>query len=194
MYPTFKFHLFFILFVIIIHGGCSSDTETEYASTLNHTQLGWTAYNLGNFTQSLLSFERALNSDPEFADAYNGVGWSNLSLSLSLKLSQEAFQNAVRFDPSNADAWVGLANVLYLRNRDNTDFEDSIRSIDNALQGDHKYLFRHDYQSNADLFALKAACYYYLGDNKNTKQEIENTLGIDPTNRTAIVLQELNIE
>lgn len=183
--------IFFIFFSLIIQIGCSNDPDNQTSTALSHTEQGWRSYNSGDFTQALLSFERALNSDPEFADAHNGVGWSNLSLSLPLSLSQEAFQNAVRFDPSNADAWVGLANVLYLRYKDNSDFELAIRAIDNALEADKQYLYRHDYQSKAELYALKAACFYYLGETQNVKQEIDNALKIDAKNKTAIVLQNL---
>lgn len=191
MFSSISLRITFILFLIITHLACSNDTETESSTTLKHTQIGWSTYNSGDFTQALLSFERALKVDPEFADAHNGVGWSNLSLSLSLQFSQESFQNAVKIDPKNSDAWVGLANVLYLRNKNKSDFESAIRAIDNALQGDEQYLYRHDYLSKANLSALKAACYYYLGDNDKTINEIKNTLSIDSENRTALALQSL---
>ncbi len=171
--------------------GCSNDAETDAATALSHTQQGWHAYRAADYTQALLSFERALNIDPEFADAHNGAGWSHLSLSLTLPLAQEAFQNALRYDASNADAWVGLANVLYLRYKDSSDFNAAIRAIDNALQADAQYLYRHDYHSNAELYALKAACYFYLGESQLARQEIDKTLKIDAENKTAIVLQNI---
>lgn len=171
--------------------GCSSDTEPATTSAKNHTEQGWNSYRSGDYTLALLSFERALNIDPEFADAHNGVGWSQLSLSINLTLSQEAFQNAVRFDSSNADAWVGLANVLYLRYKGSSDFEAAIRAIDNALQSDTGYLFRHDYDSNAELYALKAACYFYLGDIQTAREEVNKALQINAENRTVIVLNNL---
>ncbi len=183
------FILFLILSVLIL--SCSSDSETVSATAITHTQQGWIAYNSGDFTQALLNFERALNSDPEHADAHNGVGWSHLSLSLTVSLALDAFQNAVRYDSTNADAWIGLANTLYLRYKDTSDFGDAIKAIDNGLNADTKYLYRHDYYTNAELFALKASCYFYLGENQKAMQEIEKALQIDAANRTAIVLQDL---
>ena len=191
MYPFIRLRFILISLLILTHLACSNDTDSESSTTLRHTQIGWSAYNSGNFTQALLSFERALKTDPEFADAHNGVGWSNLSLSLSLQFSQESFQNAVKIDPTNGDAWVGLANVLYLRNKNKTDFESAIRAIENALQGDEQYLYRHDYFSKANLLALKAACYYYLGDIDKTRNEINKVLSLDVKNSTAIALQSL---
>lgn len=175
----------------LIQSGCSSDSETDTPSAVNYAESGWRSYKAGGYAQALLSFERALNFDETLADAHNGVGWSHLSLSLNPTLAQEAFQNAVQLDASNADAWVGLANVLYLRNKDITDFRAAIRAIDNALQGDAHFLFRHDYRSKADLYALKASCYYYLGEIQSARQETGKALQIDTTNRTAVVLQDL---
>ena len=176
---------------LLMQGGCSSDSETDTPSAVNYTESGWRSYASGDYAQALLSFERALSFDETLADAHNGIGWSHLSLSLNPTLAQQAFQNAVQLDASNADAWVGLANVLYLRNKDASDFRAAIRSTDNALQGDAEYLFRHDYRSKADLYALRASCYYYLNEIQSAKQEIGKVLQIDTTNRTVIVLQNL---
>ena len=171
--------------------GCSSDSDPNTPSAVNYTEQGWRHYESGNYAQALLSFERALNFDEELADAHNGVGWSHLSLALNPPLAQEAFQNAVQLDASNADAWIGLANILYLRNKETNDFRSAIRAIDNALQGDAQYLFRHDYDSKADLYALKASCYFYLGEHQSAEVEINKALQIDTTHRTAVALQNL---
>ena len=190
-----------LAFCCLMLSSCSSDSDPNTPSAVNHTVHGWRFYESGDYPQALLSFERAINFDEALADAHNGVGWSHLSLSLNPHLAQEAFQNAVQLDASNADAWVGLANLLYLRNneagnppariKDTTDFRSAIRAIDNALQGDAQYLFRHDYRSKADLYALKALCYYYLGENQSTEVEINKALQIDTTHRTAVALQNL---
>ena len=171
--------------------GCSGDSDPNTPSAVNYTEQGWSHYKSGNYAQALLSFERAINFDEELADAHNGVGWSHLSLSLNPPLAQEAFQNAVQLDTSNADAWVGLANILYLRNKETNDFRAAIRAIDNALQGDPQYLFRHDYRSKADLYALKASCYFYLGEHQSAEIEINKALQIDTTHKTAGVLKNL---
>ena len=179
------------VFCLLMQSSCSRDSETDAPDAVNRMELGWRSYASGDYAQALLSFERALSFDETLADAHNGIGWSHLSLSLNPTLAQQAFQNAVQLDAANADAWVGLANVLYLRNKDATDFRAAIRAIDNALQGDATYLFRHDYRSKADLYALRASCYYYLNEIPSAKQEVDNALQMDRTHRTAIVLQDL---
>ena len=181
----------FLIISLLFYMGCSNDISDEESVTSDHLGQGWSAYNSGDFTQAILNFERALKADDELADAHNGVGWSNLSLALPLSLAQEAFQNAVRYESSNADAWIGLANVLYLRQKDNTDFESAIRAIDNAFQGDKRYLYRHDYDSDADLYVLKASCYYFLNEHQKSLLEIEKALKIEQDNTTAILLHQL---
>ena len=177
--------------VLTILNGCSSDSDPNTPSAVNYTERGWRHYASGNYAQALLSFERAVNFDENLADAHNGIGWSHLSLSLNPPLAQEAFQDAVQLDASNADAWVGLANILYLRNKEATDFSAALRAIDNALQGDAQYLFRHDYDSKADLYALKASCYFYLGEHQSAAVEINKALQMDTTHKTAVALQNL---
>ena len=184
-------HVTFLIISFLVLNGCSSDSEPDTSGAVNYAEQGWRFYASGDYAQALLSFERAVNFDETLADAHNGIGWSHLSLSLNAPLAQEAFQNAIQHDNSNADGWVGLATVLYLRNKETNDFRSAIRAIDNALQADAQYLYRHDYQSKADLYALKAACYYYLGEHQPATAEIDKALQIDITNRTAIALQNL---
>ena len=194
MVPYLMLLIATILAVLTILNGCSSDSDPNTPSAVNYTEQGWRHYESGNYAQALLSFERAVNFDENLADAHNGIGWSHLSLSLNPPLAQEAFQDAVQLDASNADAWVGLANILYLRNKGTTDFRSAIRAVDNALEGDAQYLFRHDYRSKADLYALKASCYFYLGEHQSAEVEIHKALQIDTTHRTAIALRNLLAE
>ena len=150
------------------------------------------------FPLALLTFERVIDLDATLADAHNGLGWSYLSTSHDpaktpeiLMKAQKAFEGAIRSDASNADAWIGLANTLFLRRESAADFQTALRAIDNALQADHRTLFRHDYQSAADLYALRAACYYYLGETDLARSAIESALQIEPSNMAALSLQQL---
>ncbi len=178
--------------------GCSNDSEFDTEAAQKNQGDGWAAYNQGNFSAALLSFERAINLDPNLADAHNGLGWSHLSASQVSSINpqiiakaQGAFEEAIRLDASNADAWIGLANTLFLRREKASDFQTALRAIDNALKADHRTLFRHDYQSAADLHALRAACYYYLGETDLASASVESAIQTNPKNATALSLEQL---
>ena len=66
-----------------------------------------------------------------------------------------------------------------------------LKAIDNALQGDAKYLYRYDYNSEADLRALKAQCYYYLGEWDKARDEVNRVLAIEKNNSVALTIQSL---
>jgi tetratricopeptide (TPR) repeat protein len=187
-----------VIFSISALLSCSNDPEVDTDAAHQNETDGWTAYNQGDFSNALLSFERAINLDPNRADAHNGLGWSHLSASRVSSINAQlitkakgAFEEAIRGDASNADAWIGLANTLFLRRENASDFQTALRAIDNALGADHRFLFRHDYRSAADLHALKAACYYYLGETELARTSIAAALQNQPENAAAQALGEL---
>ena len=187
-----------MLIFCLMSFGCSDDPEVDTALAQKRQMDGWTAYDKGDFSTALLHFERVIELDATLADAYNGLGWTHLSTTRLpatnpevLMKAQTAFEAAIRSDASNADAWIGLANTLFLRRESASDFQIALRAIDNAVQGDPQTLFRHDYQSIADLYALRASCHYYLGQTDFAKSSIENALQTEPSNTTALSLQHL---
>ncbi len=187
-----------ILILCLISLGCSDDPEVDTAIVEKRQMDGWTAYDKGDFSDALLHFERVIELDVTFADAHNGLGWTHLSTSRVpaatpeiLVKAQRAFEAAIRSDTSSADAWIGLSNTLFLRRESASDFQIALRAIDNALQGDQLTLFRHDYQSIADLYVLRAACYYYLGQRDLAISAIESAIQTEPSNTAALSLQHL---
>ena len=137
-----------LIFCLIVFFGCSEDSEVDTEAVRKIQMDGWAAYDKGDFSAALLHFERVIDLDSTFADAHNGLGWTHLSLSHDpskspeiLAKAQKAFEGAIRSDASNADAWIGLANTLFLRRESAADFQTALRAIDNALQGDHQTLF-----------------------------------------------------
>ena len=187
-----------ILILCLMSFGCSDDSEVDTAVVEERQRDGWTAYDRGDFSAARVHFERVIELDTTFADAHNGLGWTHLSTSHApatmpeiLAKAQRAFEAAIRSDTSSADAWIGLANTLFLRRESASDFQIALRAIDNALQGDHRTLFRHDYQSIADLYALRAACYYYLGQTNLARSTMERAIQIEPSNTAALSLQHL---
>ena len=197
-HPQANHWISIILLFCLIFLGCSEDAEIDTATVEKRQADGWTAYGKGDFSAALLHFERVIELDATFADAHNGLGWTYLSTKRApattpevLTKAQTAFEAAIRSDASSADAWIGLANTLFLRRESSSDFQIALRAIDNALQGDQRTLFRHDYRSTADIYALRAACYYYLGQTDLAKSAIESALQTEPSNIAALSLQNL---
>ena len=186
---------FLLVFIFL---GCSDGPRFHPEAARKQQADGWVAYDQEAFSMALLSFERAINLDPNLADAHNGLGWSHLSTSRVSEVNphivakaQGAFEDAIRIDHSNADAWVGLANTLFLRRERDLDFQTALRAIDNAFDANHEFLFRHDYRSAADLHVLKAACYYYLGKIGLAKASVETGIRLDSQNSSALSLGRL---
>ena len=189
----------------VLYLGCGSDPEEERISPEKDILSGWEEYRSGNYGAAILAFEKALNREGEapaepshLADAYNGLGWVYLGFSRSAGVNQKniaislgKFQEAIARDSANADAWVGQAGSLLVRRNSQDDLRDALKAIDNALQGDAAYLYRHDYNSEADLYALKAQCYYQLGELDKSRKEIERVLAIEKDNSVALAMRKL---
>jgi len=191
----------------VLYFGCGSDPEeAERTSTLEEDiRSGWEEYGSGNYGAAILAFEKALTEDGSagisplhLADAYNGLGWVYLSFSQSVGVNQKniamalgKFQEAVTRDTANADAWVGQAGLLLVRRSSQDDLRDALKAIDSALQGDAAYLYRHDYDSEADIYALRAQCYYYLGELDKARDEIDRSLAVEKNNSAALAMRKL---
>ncbi len=200
------FYLAICIFIIlsVLYFGCGSDPEEEQAVMPEESlQNGWAEYRSGNYGTAILAFEKALAdgdgvSTSAVADAYNGLGWVYLGFSQNTGVNQKnlttalsKFQEAIAHNSDNADAWVGQAGLLLARRGSQDDFEDALKAIDNALQGDAEYLYRHDYDSEADLRALKIQCYYYLGEWDKARDEINRVLAIEKNNSVALTIKKL---
>lgn len=185
-----------LLFSLVI--GCSDDVDPNTEAARQQQTNGWVAYDRKDISAALLSFERAVNLNPNLADAHNGLGWSRLGMSQVSVVNpqivgkaKESFEDAIRIDPSNADAWVGLANTLFLRRGGDSDFQAALLALENAFDANHRFLFRHDYRSASDLHALKAACYFYLGKKELAKASVQTAISLEPQNPSALSLTRL---
>lgn len=190
--------LYFIIIALILVESCADEPEVDPLAAQRNLELGWEQYNAEKYAEAILSFERSINLDESFADAHNGLGWTRLNVSQTffinpsvVEKAKSAFSEAIKKDDKNADAWVGLANTLFLRRLSKSDFKQAIEAIDIAMQTDEKFLYRHDYQSKADLHALKSVCYYYLNNKRPAQTEMRTALKIDSQNQTGLSLQQL---
>ena len=196
-------HILYAVFFLLLFSffGCGSDSEEEEETSTpeEFVKSGWEEYKTVDYGGAILAFEEALTEDgPHLADAYNGLGWVYLTFSQNAIINQKniatslsKFQEAIKRDASNSDSWVGQAGLLLIRRSSQNDLQDALKAIDSALQGDASYLYRHDYDSKADLYALKAQCYYYLGELDKARDEVKRVLAIEKNNKVALVIENL---
>jgi len=192
--------IFFLIFSILFFG-CGSDPEEEGGNSapLEDVKSGWEKYKAGEYGSAIISFEEAISLDgSHLSDAYNGLGWVYLGFSGSIGVNQKnvatslgKFQEAVVHNDKNSDAWVGQALLLLVRRGTQDDLTDALEAIDKAMQGDSEYLYRHDYDSESDLHALKAQCYYYLGEPDKAREELERALAVEKNSRSALAMKNL---
>jgi tetratricopeptide (TPR) repeat protein len=190
-----------ILCLAFLLFACGTDEEEQILTPEESLKVGWEEYVLGNYEAAIQAFERVLTASSSSAtkvDAYNGLGWAYVSFSRdavvnqkNMSISLSKFQEAIALDSTNADAWVGKAGLLLIRRSSQTDLRDALDAIENALQADAAYLYRHDYDSKADLYALKAQCYYYLGEMDKASDEVERVLAIEKDNVAALAMRRL---
>lgn len=157
---------------------------------------GWRHYLRGEMEMALISFERAASSDPS-PDAYNGLGWTYLSLPKGFSADEELvgeavkmFGKAVRLDPESSDAWAGMGLALFLRRFGEGDIEEAIKAADRAIGGKER-LYGHDFDSEGDLWTFKALCYYYLGDLGRAEDALEKASSIKPESRAVREIERL---
>lgn len=73
---------------------------------------GWQQLNSGRRDEARATFEAAVNSHPENADAHNGLGWYWL-LSNEAQTARPSFERALELQPLHAGALNGLARAHY---------------------------------------------------------------------------------
>ncbi|HID56601.1 TPA: tetratricopeptide repeat protein [Candidatus Poribacteria bacterium] len=175
--------------------GCGEENSSERSQM--DVDRGWAYYSVGDMSSALMSFERATSVALPPGDAYNGLGWVYLSSSEEIggndqliSKAVQSFHQAIRIDEENSDAWVGLALSFFLRRSDEDDLKSAIEAIDQAMKGG-RFLFRHDYTSEADLWALRGMCNFYLQKIDLALEDLRNALRLDPGNRSALSLKSL---
>lgn len=200
----FVFCVFCVTSCILILACGSDPREGELNSTPEESiKDGWEQYNSGKYELAIQAFEKVLNRKDEnntslLADASNGLGWSYMGFSGGNVPNQnymarglEKFQEAIKLDNTNADAWIGKACILIIKRSSQDELNEAINAIDNALKANVAYMYRHDYDSIADVYALKAQCYYYLGDWEKAHAEVDRVLAMEKDNAAILAMKQL---
>jgi tetratricopeptide (TPR) repeat protein len=139
-------------------GGKKGTTPEKTAQQL--TAEAWSLFESADYDGAKAGFEEALSKDANYADAYNGRGWSYGFLDMKDEALVD-FQSAINKGLDKPDAHVGLAG-LYLGKEE---FQSAATHAWAALSMDSDYSFSHKSSINyLDLHLILAQAYYGLGD------------------------------
>lgn len=130
----------------------------------------------GNYNDSLVMLDRALEIDPEFTLAYVSKA-GILLVKGDISGALEASETATSLNPNQADAWVCKSSALISLGR----YEEGIDSAKKALEIDKNYF---------EAWINLATAYEKLGDYKEQLKASEEALKIDPENILALASKE----
>ncbi|MBD3182405.1 tetratricopeptide repeat protein [Candidatus Poribacteria bacterium] len=177
----------FLLVMLVVFIGCSDEEADEVPLAEKRINEGWSEYMAANYSDAVIRHQQALDTDPDAAEAYNGIGWALARLN-RISEAVENFQRAIAMEPSNADAHAGLAGA-YMAERD---YERAIASARAALSAQSEYFSPHDDIGVTELRILLAKSYYNRGEYSEARAQVDLLRGandLDPSSST--YLQDL---
>lgn len=172
---------------------CSSCAEDVIGAQML-TAEGWGLFETGRFGRALAKFNEALRDDPDYADAYNGRGWSWLGLD-SLQVAISEFERALTRGIRTADSFAGQA-IAYRDHRYVEDhFELAVVSADSALARDPRYIFSHDMAFDwRDLRLIMAQSHYALSEYDQANTQIDSLGGVVQDSESEAFVEDLLAE
>lgn len=158
-----------LAFVFVLSGCKHVPTEKEQQSADIHYNLGVQAQQSGNIQEALSEFQRAVEMDPDNADAQNALG---ILLHLSFRRHAEAiehYQRAIEVRPNFSEARTNLANV-YL---DQGQYDQAIKLYEQVLN-DMMYPTPFIAQGNLGW------AYYKKGETEKALENIKAAVTLNP--------------
>jgi tetratricopeptide (TPR) repeat protein len=164
-----------LFILLLLTAGCGKNGAGSRAP--EETELGWAAWEAGEYTTARTRFLAAVSEDAGYAEAHHGLGWAHAFLG-SLPQAVTAFTTARLRGLSTPDPDAGLAIVL----RDLPDLDGAIASALAALGASSAWSFSHRPSIDwRDLRLILAQCYFRKGP--GTFDEAQDQVDIlDPTN------------
>jgi type IV pilus assembly protein PilF len=158
------------LALALVLTGCKHvPTEKEIQSSEIHYNLGVQAQQAGNIQEALSEFQRAIELDPDNADARNALG---ILLHLSFRRPAEAvehYQRAIKVRPSFSEARTNLANVYLDQGR----YDEAIKLYEQAL---NDMLYPTPFIAQGNL----GWAYYKKGDTQKALENIKAAVTLNP--------------
>lgn len=148
-------------FLTALHMFSSQKTKEQWLDEGN------TLHNSGHYEEALVAYERALQLDAHYADAYDARGDACSSLN-RYQEAFDAFNRAIQLNPTYAHAYEGKGHILYNRQR----YQEALVAYERALQLD---------ASSVSANNGKGDALYYLNRYQEALLAFERTIQLDPT-------------
>jgi tetratricopeptide (TPR) repeat protein len=179
-----------IVFILFSCGGGNINQPVIQESAQEFVRLGWKAYEAGDYDTALSKFGSARKLDPNFGEAYSGLGWTNFGIQ-ELTSASQSFVQANLLDSLSIDPIIGNIFVEFERNN----YQNAITWAKRAIVRDsvkfggkatQRYVFKHNTRANAtQVHKIVALSYYYMGEFEKSynhlKQFLNPALQLDPT-------------
>lgn len=148
--------------------------ETALASRArSHTDLGAAYYQQGKLEIALDEFNRAVEIDPTYAQAYNGLGLVYAALNEDAKADAN-FKKAIQVQPSSSESHNNYGSFLCAHKRYDESITQFLEAVKNPL-----------YSTPNLAYANAGICSARKNDTKNAEVYLNKALQIEPLTYSA---------
>jgi len=152
--------------------GLNNESPERHRARI-HTDLGAGYYAQKQIAVALEEFSSAVQIDPSYAQAYNGLGLVYATLREDDK-AEASFRKAVQLDPGNSESHNNYGTFLCSRDHIDASVKEFMAALKNPL-----YTTPESAWMNAGICSLKK------GDDKNGETYLLNAVQIQPELRNA---------
>jgi len=168
--------LFIVLIsVILLSFSCGKKKKTVEPpppTAEELTKAGWAGFKDGNYDGAIDDLNSAIETDPNYSEAYCGLGWCYAMLSDD-SLSVKNFEKCLSFtNPDSIALWAkaGLAFAYEAQKL----YNQAIDKAKEVLTADSSWKFSHDTTCSAsDLHLLLAECYFAVSEFDSSLAEVQ---------------------
>ena len=148
--------------------------ETALASRArSHTDLGAAYYQQGKLEIALDEFNRAVEIDPTYAQAYNGLGLVYAALNEDVK-ADASFKRAIQVQPGSSESHNNYGSFLCAHKRYDESITQFLEAVKNPL-----------YSTPNLAYANAGICSVRKNDTKNAEVYLNKALQIEPLTYSA---------
>ena len=173
----------FLLAICVLLNACATPSNIENGGTYNetaltararsHTDLGAAYFQQNKLEIALDEFSHAVEIDPNYAQAYNGLGLVYAALGEDAKANAN-FQKAILTQPNSSESHNNYGSFLCGKKRYDESIVQFLEAVKNPL-----------YTTPSIAYANAGICSMRKNDVKNAEIYLNKALQIDPLSQSA---------